>query len=110
MTHLDECSSNNCSILAVLEGTSNFIFGSRGDYVTEDFAQCMDGSIETWRCFGKGRQVMDIIAQEEMATNSTFGIRFDEIGAITMNPQYHVGGCICNGSIGKCKEIIQASL
>ena len=103
MAHLDEYAPNDGSILAIFEGTSDFAFCSRGDYVSKDLTQGMDGSVETWGGLSKGRKVVYIVAEKEMATYSTLSIRFYKIGTIAMNPQYHIRGCVCNYSIGECE-------
>ena len=83
IAHFDKGLVYNSSILSIFECTSNFTFSSRGNDIFEDFAKGMDRTIE----FGlSSREVGDEVAEKEVATYSTFGVRFDKVYSITMYP------------------------
>ena len=62
----------------------------------------MDGLFKT-----DGVVVMRFAIKEEVATSSTFGPRFFELGYITLDVKDHVGGMLANNGTRVSCTIIQ---
>lgn len=107
MAHFDEGSAEHGAIFGIVEEAGKFSFSGGGHDIAEDVADSVDGTIVGRLGGGWLGWISRFGAEEEVATDTTFGFGFREIGGIAMDVEYHIAGMVADDGIGMGGSIVK---
>ena len=106
MIELGERDAKRDGLPAIDVGSSNFSLGGGADDNVEDFADGVNGTVQSRNISGGQVWVDGCVAEKEMAAGATARAGLGKVRGVTVSVQDHVTGVVSNDGVGVGGHIV----